>query len=322
MYQLSCPSKTFIIGEYAVLDGGHGVVVGTGPRFEMRFKEVDEGEESFIKGLSPQGPPMDYLKKHLDFYSDLQIELFDPHEHRGGFGWSSAQFLFLYVLKHWVEEGKKEVLPTISREKLLECFLEYSWNGDGWAPSGLDILSQYDGGLLFLQSPRKVVDGQLEPIEFGDYHRLENWPFDEIQFCLMRTGNKIATHSHLSNLQHIGTASLAKIAHDVGQSLLAKDEEEFIAGINNFREDLREQDLVDPSSWHTQQDLLQRPEVLAVKGCGALGADVLLLVLVDELMDDFLEWAEEEDYMVIGDSRNIHEGLHFSEWIEDGEDEN
>ena len=74
MYQLSCPSKTFLIGEYAVLDGGHGVVVSTGPRFKMKFHEIEEGEESYIKGLSPQGPPMEFLKKHLSLFSHFSIE--------------------------------------------------------------------------------------------------------------------------------------------------------------------------------------------------------------------------------------------------------
>lgn len=311
MYRLSCPSKTFIIGEYAVLDGGHGVVVGTGPRFEMKFREIQQGEESYIKGLSPQGPPMDFLRDNLEIFSDFQIDMYDPHEHRGGFGWSSAQFLFLYFLKVWVENGKPHSLPEINREEILHSFLSYSWDGEGWAPSGLDILSQLEGGLLFLQSPRKVSEGKLEPIEFGDYEKLDKWPFEEIQFCLIRTGNKIATHSHLSNLQHIGTASLAKLGHDVGNSLMNPNEENFIDGINSFREALREQDLVDPSSWNTQQELLSRPEVLGIKGCGALGADVLLLVLVDELMDDFMEWAAEEDYLIVGNSRDIHKGLDF-----------
>jgi hypothetical protein len=295
--------------------------VGTGPRFVARFEEIEEGQESYIKGLSPHGPPMDFLKDNLEVFSDFKIEMTDPHEHKGGFGWSSAHFLFLYVLKLWIEKGKPQELPEIPREQLLSTFLKYSWDGEGWAPSGLDILSQLEGGLLFLQSPRKIKDGELQPIEFGDYHKLSKWPFSEIQFCLIRTGNKIATHSHLSNLQQIGTSVLAKIAYDAGTSLLDPHEENFITNINQFRDALREEDLVDPSSWSTQQDLMQRPEVLGIKGCGALGADVLLVVLVDELMEDFIEWASDEGYFVVGNSRDLHEGLVLEEIKEDDEHE-
>ena len=311
MYQISCPSKTFLIGEYAVLEGGHGVVVSTGPRFSAQFRVIGDQEESYIRGLSPQGPAMDFLKDHLKIFSRLAIEMQDPHQHKGGFGWSSAQFLFLYALRQWWRAGRPEQLPALDRSDLLKSFLDYSWDGSGWAPSGLDILSQLEGQLLFLQSPRKVIDGMVAPIEFSEYHQIQAWPFSDIQFVLLRTGRKIATHSHLSSLQQLGTASLGKCAEDAGRSLLDRNEEAFIAAINEFRELLRDQDLLDPQSWNTQQELLQRPEVLAIKGCGALGADVLLCIVVSELLEDFLEYVEEEDFVVVGTSLTIAEGLDF-----------
>lgn len=320
MYQLSCPSKTFLIGEYAVLDGGHGVVVSTGPRFRVDFKEVAKEEESYVKGLSPQGPPMDFLKDNLDIFSHFAMDMHDPHEHKGGFGWSSAQFLFLYMIKEWVRQAKPDILPKIDRAALLEEFLAYSWDGDGWAPSGLDVLSQLEGKILFLQSPRKIIDGKVAPIEFSEYHQIKDWPFEDIQFVLLRTGKKVATHSHLSNLQGIRTSSLGKLAEESGKSLLDKDEEEFIRTINQYKNDLREQDLVDPASWNTQQELMQRPEVLAIKGCGALGADVLLVIVVTELLEDFLEFIEEEEFLVVGTSETITEGLSFSKIVEETKD--
>ncbi|MFK8138452.1 MAG: hypothetical protein AB8E15_08840 [Bdellovibrionales bacterium] len=309
MLQLSCPSKSFLIGEYAVLEGGHGIVVGTGPRFVCKASAVSEGDESSISGVSPAGPAMDFLKDNLECFSKWKIQMEDPHNGGGGFGWSSAQFLFLYTLNEMVKSESFESLPDINPSRLLEDFLRYSWDGEGWAPSGLDILSQLEGGILNIQSPRKVEDGKLRPIEMGTYDKLGQWPFDDIQFVLMRTGNKIATHTHLSNLDSIGSSILGKLSEDAGSSLLDKNEESFISSINDFREALRDQDLVDPSSWNFQTQILQRPEVLAIKGCGALGADVILAVVVSELLVDFEEWANEADFQIVANSKEIQLGL-------------
>lgn len=309
MYRISAPSKTFLLGEYAVLDGGHGLIIGSQPRFIMDFSIIDEGEESSVEGISPAGPVMDYLKDHLDIFSNFQIKMIDPHEGKGGFGWSSAQFLFLYALKKMYEANDYMKPAQISKEELLQEFLNYSWDGKGWAPSGLDIISQLEGGILFLQSPRRVENGELLPIEFGNYQKISEWPFKELDFCLVRTGNKLATHTHLSNLQDMDTDALSKIAKSAGESLITGDEELFLEKVNEFRDSLLQQDLVDPNSWSFIQTLMKRPEVLAVKGCGALGADVILCIVVPELREQFEEWVESEEHKVVANNQTLSPGL-------------
>ena len=37
--EISCPAKTFILGEYAVLDGGSAIVLNTAPRFVCRIQK-------------------------------------------------------------------------------------------------------------------------------------------------------------------------------------------------------------------------------------------------------------------------------------------
>ena len=39
--EISCPAKTFILGEYAVLDGGPALVLNTAPRFVCRIQKIN-----------------------------------------------------------------------------------------------------------------------------------------------------------------------------------------------------------------------------------------------------------------------------------------
>ncbi len=52
--EFSVPCKTFILGEYAVLKGGPGILVGTEPRFILQAKYSDTPEEieSRVESLS------------------------------------------------------------------------------------------------------------------------------------------------------------------------------------------------------------------------------------------------------------------------------
>lgn len=312
------PSKTFLIGEYAVLDGGMGILVSTRPNFSMLFNKSKPSEKSIIEGLSKKGPAIEFLKDHLDIFSNYEIEFRDPHLGRGGFGWSGAQFLFLYALKLWHEQGQQPgKLPSINRNKILKEYLSYAWDGEGWAPSGLDIVAQIYGGILNVSAPRKLEQGKILDITVDKLERIEKWPFTGIDFCLLRTGSKIATHNHLSSLKNIELGRLCKISKNAGDSLKSRDEEYFISSIKEFKEELKEQALVDPTSLKMIREIEERPEVLVAKGCGALGADVLLVILVKELKSEFIEWAESEDFIVVASSKSLEEGLQFKKKIGD-----
>jgi hypothetical protein len=314
MFKFSVPSKTFLIGEYAVLQGSSGILVGTFPRFEAKIKKVEVQENGFIEGLSPQGPSMDFLKDNIDVFSSYSIMFHDPHEGKGGLGWSSAQFIMLYALREWIRNG--QVLPDINPKALLEEYLKYSWNGQGWAPSGLDVLCQLQGGILQVTAPKKYQDSKLLSVLIEEYHHYKDWPFQDISFCLLRTGTKVATHAHLSGLNSINFGELARFSLLTGESLKVKDEELFLDCINQFRESLINQHLVDPNSVKLYSLLQERPEVLAYKGCGALGADVILVINVRELMSDFMDWARENDFDIIATSEDVSRGLTVEELME------
>lgn len=308
------PSKTFLLGEYAVLDGGTGILVGTKPNFEMHIASSKPSEKSVIEGLSKKGPAIEFLKDHLDIFSNYEIRFVDPHESRGGFGWSGAQFLFLYALKQWHEQGQSpEKLPSINRNQILAEFLSYAWNGEGWAPSGLDIISQLYGGVLCVSSPRKIKDNKVISVTVDRFDKQEEWPFQGIDFCLLRTGSKVATHNHLSSLKNVELTNLKAFSEKAGKSLQTKNEEAFIESLREFREELKEQSLIDPSSLKMIREIEERPEVLVAKGCGALGADVILVILVKELRNEFMEWAEEENFIVVANSKKLQDGLHYKE---------
>ena len=113
MFKFSVPSKTFIIGEYAVLEGGPGILIGTAPRFDAFVQENVENAESVIEGLSSHGPAMDFLKDHLDLFSKYSMKFHDPHNGKGGLGWSSAQFVLLYTIREWIVHGQNSQISLV-----------------------------------------------------------------------------------------------------------------------------------------------------------------------------------------------------------------
>ena len=308
--QISVPCKTFILGEYAVLKGGPGVLVGTEPRFMLEAKWSEENDiEARVESLSQQGPAFEYLKDNLDCFSNYEIVLKDIHGFKGGFGWSSAQFILLYALKQWHEKGRPKQIPNIDPQKLLIEFLQYSWNGQGWAPSGLDILSQLEGGILCVQAPRVVKANKIENLNLTKYNCQRIWPFTGIDFVLIHTGNKLATHQHLSSLKEINTDLLSDISTRAVQSLQQLDEEGFIRCVSDYRDELDRQNLVAPASLSLIKLMEQRPEVVVAKGCGALGVDVIMLIVIKDLKEELMHWLKEQHYNVVSSSESLSSGV-------------
>tara|TARA_B100001248_G_scaffold262722_1_gene261560 strand:+ start:1675 stop:2628 length:954 start_codon:yes stop_codon:yes gene_type:complete len=317
MYKFSVPSKTFLIGEYSVMQGGTGLLVGTHPRFEAFVEKVNPGEEATYEGFSQAGPAMSYLKDHINAFAEYSVRIHDPHYAKGGMGWSSAQFVILYALNQWIQNQGKDLV--IDRKQILEDYLHYAWNGEGWAPSGLDVVCHLEGGLMQVTAPRKIVSNRIESVILEDYYHFNEWPLSDLDFCLIRTGKKVATHAHLSNLNAIELTKLSEISSQAAESLKQKNEEKFLSCIQEFRENLIEQSLVEPRTLQIFQHLHERPEVLTYKGCGALGADVILVIVISDLLQDFKDWVAQEDYEWLASSQDITKGLLVEEMKDEEE---
>lgn len=242
------PSKTFIIGEYSVLTDRYAIVAAHKPYFSLRTDAHGQAWQPH-----PQAPAGKLLQRHQD--AGTQYYFFDPHAGLGGFGASTAQYLSL----HQQLESKRS-------QQIWQDYLHDAQQA-GTQPSGADLLAQLYGGLCWVD----CHDGTVTALP---------WTFANIGFLVCRTGAKVATHEHLAqlNCQRISSSALGPLCHMARDALLAADENSFIETINAYHDGLYDLGLVATTTVRWREELLAMPGVVAAKGCGAMGADVILLV--------------------------------------------
>jgi len=247
--KLNAPSKTFFIGEYAVLAGYPALVATTPPYFEL---VIDEASDPELLNIHPNSPAGKLWAEHPD--KKGRLTFCDPHEGRGGYGASSAQFLMVYQWLHQIFEWDHEKLFT-----LLACYKQYA----GSKPSGADLLSQAVGGFVIVNPEKKEIESTT-------------WPFDSIAWQLQHTGHKCSTHQHLDALTQDDFTQLGKLAETGIAAYRAKDASQFFTLINQYYDALLQLNLVHDTTQFIIEECRQQPTLLAAKGCGAMGADVVL----------------------------------------------
>lgn len=275
---LSVPGKSFLAGEYLALIGGASLLFNSQPRFELA---ANPGSGAVV-GIHPESPAGKLIQENKAFFSQYDLAFSDPHEGRGGWGASTAQFLMAFVLNEWRASCELETLKSLSISRLLEAYWKYAWSGEGLRPSGADLVAQYKGSLCLFERRTGLV---------GVY----SWTFAEIDFAFIPTGQKLATHEHLKTLGAFNEEPLERAMGSIQRALQNGDASEFVQGIRANAQALSELGFV---ASHTQalcQELLQKPGVLAAKGCGAMGADVVLVVYRKTSSDAFKNFVTSKD---------------------------
>jgi len=253
--RLAVPAKTFLLGEYAALSAAPALLLASEPSFVVeRTKEPD------LIGIHPDSPAGKFWRDHSDRRYGLQF--FDPYGGIGGLGASSAQFLGAYQLVF----GKDD----IAIEHLLSQYYHYAWNGIGARPSGYDILAQMHQGLVF-------VDRQQERIS------TMTWPFDNLAVYLIHTGKKLATHTYLQDTRACPDySSLGRLAAHAFDAVRTSSRSDFLQAVRAAGECLDTNNLVALHSKALIAKLYKQNWVQAVKGCGAMGADILSVYIAPE----------------------------------------
>jgi len=248
---IQIPSKTFVAGEYAVLEGSPSLVLGHAPFFRASL-----GTLSF----HPESPAGFYLKKQR---KNLQFDFFDPHQGKGGFGSSGAEFVSAYSLVHG-----KDSFDSSSAWQLWEEFPRTEG-------SGMDVLVQSFGagkeaGLYSIDQKNRII---------------QKAPFLGISYSIFHTGKKLPTHEHLrSKMPPLDSVKkqLVRLLTSFG------NREKFCTELNKLGDSLDQLGLLAPHSKAAVEDI--RPLVLAAKGCGAMGSDVIL-VLYEDSFSAWSDWA-------------------------------
>ncbi len=158
------PSKTFLLGEYLVLEGGPALVLAHPPAFH--------GGQGPGAGFAPASPAGRLaLARGLD---PKQFFFKDPHAGRGGFGASGAEFL---TVAHALGCGEPWQTWELYREL-------------GLPGSGTDILVQ-----AFAPAEKisfVYVDQETRTLELRPPAALG------LELTLFHTQKKLATHEHLA----------------------------------------------------------------------------------------------------------------------------
>lgn len=249
----SAPSKTFLAGEYAVLSGGPALVLSTGPRFTFTAK-LGHGK---ISGLPAGSPAMKWVERQSSLLRDWDLEFSDPHAGKGGFGASSAQFLFVHTLTSFMQISVERALEGLDLKTLLSDYKQLSGG------SGADVLAQAVGQIA------RVAGGEVSSLP---------WPYPELDFAIVRTGKKIATHEHLAEVSRASLESLTKPAIAVVESFGSASPQDFLQELRGFSNELRARGLQTPDTLKLREDLEKQPWCQLAKGCGAMGADTILVL--------------------------------------------
>jgi len=255
--KFSCLSKTFVIGEYAVLQAGSAIIALSEPAFTLTL-EQGESNCPFPK----DSPAYRFYERNAATFNHYHLTFTDPYEGRGGFGASSAQFLLLYRAYITLQDPNAE----LDYASLHQAYLDAAWDGQGTPPSGADVIAQTLNApfALVTQNPWQAI-----PL---------TWPFKDMTYHIEHTTNKVKTHEHLRTKPNVAANQLHTIIERATGAWQSSDSQAFADAINAYAECLKQQGLQTEASQTLCQQILAKPSVCAVKGCGALGADVLFIV--------------------------------------------
>lgn len=252
-------SKTFLIGEYCVLEKGKAIVAVTEPRIDVAL-ELKE-DVSQIHTPYSRGPTSD-LMKLSNKYFDVQIRTDNL-----GLGTSTA--VFLSVLS---QIRPDLFVPMVHEERekkafqILEIYLSCESNNLKVRPSGADLLAQYMGlGIWEVD----LLNHKISKL---------NWSYENLAFMLIRTGFKTPTHTHLNHLQTVSFSELKSINNQVIEAYKNKDDASLFEFISDFSNSLDKLELLDTNTKLICDEVIHIDGVKAVKGCGAMGSDSLFLI--------------------------------------------
>jgi mevalonate kinase len=270
---MQVPSKTFLLGEYLAMQGGPAILALTSPCFSPNPQQR----------LHPDCMAARLWRDYKG--NDCDWGLADPYHGKGGLGASSAEFVIAY----------QQIFPKTQQNHvhLREIFLNYVDKDARQKPSGYDVMAQMHQGLLSIQ------ETHIESL---------TWSFEDLGFVLVHTGQKLKTHEHLMNGQWtLDVEHLSQHVRQATQALKTQNDDLFIQSIRDFHQEICQAHLIASHSFDLLNKLQANLPILAGKGCGAMGADVLLLVIKTQNMPKVIHHLQQEKLDILA----THQQLYF-----------
>lgn len=246
------PGKTFLVGEYAVLAGGSCLGLGTNPSFSINL-------HSEKQTFHPDSPAGMYL--HKNGLKNFTHEFVNPYG-VGGFGASTAEFIFSYFSN-----------PHASK-KLEDIFLTYLGlyaERKAQKPSGADLITQLVGGISHVDLSSEIPKSEKL-----------SWNFKDLDFLIYSTGLKVKTHEHLASLDRKICDSLVKPCDEVIAAFKSNDSTNFKSALASWSKKLEQSGLTASEVVQLKARLESQIPGILVKPCGALGADVVVILVPKE----------------------------------------
>ncbi len=310
--KIRIPSKTFLWGEYSALIGGSAGVLTTLPYFEFNFEfseimKSDSLQNNITTLFHPESPAglslkdlnFNELEKTKPTFNEKilfnEFSFFDPHDLKGGFGRSTAEYIVTSML---ISNNLKSYSAMVD-SKNIQTFFDFSkklWTNykslfkpSQNKPSGYDLLAQAMN-IDFVDSPIQVLNmssstsnpsensnSRLTLIEIKNEElEILNSPmYIDLNVLIFKTNTKIKTHEHLESLSLSNLQDLKSLSEKVTTSYLKKVRSDFIKDLKFFDCALKDLNYQHIESVATCQKISSLEGVLHARGCGALGADVI-----------------------------------------------
>ena len=250
--KFNIPGKTFLVGEYAVLSGGACLGLGTNPSFSI---ELNFARQIF----HPDSPAGLYLKKNnLPNFSHV----FNNPYGVGGFGASTAEFIFSYFSNPQASKKLEDVFAT---------YLGLYSERKEQKPSGADLVTQLIGGISHIDLASGVP--KVERLA---------WNFKDLDFLIYSTGLKVKTHEHLAGLDRKICDGLVKPCEEVITAFKTNDSSTFKSALAIWSKKLEQLGLTASEVLDLKSRLESHIPGILVKPCGALGADVIVILVAKE----------------------------------------
>lgn len=294
MFEISVGSKVFLLGEYQVLKGGAALVISLEPRFKLLVK-AGSGK---LVGISEASPAGRYFQQEFVFFQQFDLTFVDPHQGRGGFGASTAQMALLQGLRDGYESFKSQSQVNLDLRKIHKKYLELATTSTGVPPSGADLLAQLRGGLVEVDLGAGKIQWQA-------------WPFPQWQMLFFSTGRKLATHEHLSGLKDIDVTDLREVYQKTMKALTEVDAEAFAQGLRDYQWALAEHEWQSSETAILLNRIYSLSGVVAAKGCGAMGADVVAVLVQKPHAETLKNAITQLGATFVGDLDNRTEGFAY-----------
>lgn len=297
------------------------------PNFLKQLCQKHQLNEKYFDGnflKNNQSPAEIFFQKNMKSFESWDIFFYDGYDKKGGFGASTAQFLALFLFDLLIKNGFSSVknetqnkfvsesdgklnLSNIdsdlsSKVDLKELIFQY-WDCQNNAeairtevesdldklfllPSGNDLLAQKFPGFNFIGkdlSSKKFSNLKIE-------QQNAKWPFADLGFFLVWTGNKTPTHQHLKDLKSFHSTLLSQIQQNIKESFFQGKKTDFITNINLWFSELKKLNFVCDETLKLVEQSKKVPTIRAIKGCGALGSDVLFVLYSKSETDSVKNW--------------------------------